>query len=211
MSYNKLGFTSGQTLKAEHLNHMEDGIANAGGVTSWNDLTDKPFGSEVTEGVLKWDGDSSGKEVLDLVNNHQNTLAKVSNDTFTADELNGCTMVIYTKGMGETEITIGQENAQAAQFVEGLVAVMLEQTPFVLTVVDDDVYAGMPMKKGTYFNVTVDEAEVVEYVKSISCLTHKVETIKTLDEKYLPELTSPSGKKFKLSVDDNGTISATEV
>lgn len=31
MSYNKLGFTSGQTLKAEHLNHMEDGIANAGG------------------------------------------------------------------------------------------------------------------------------------------------------------------------------------
>lgn len=26
MSYNKLGFTSGQTLKAEHLNHMEDGI-----------------------------------------------------------------------------------------------------------------------------------------------------------------------------------------
>lgn len=29
MSYNKLGFTSGQTLKAEHLNHMEDGIANA--------------------------------------------------------------------------------------------------------------------------------------------------------------------------------------
>lgn len=26
MSYNKLGFTSGQTLKAEHLNHMESGI-----------------------------------------------------------------------------------------------------------------------------------------------------------------------------------------
>lgn len=26
MSYEKLGFTSGQTLKAEHLNHMEDGI-----------------------------------------------------------------------------------------------------------------------------------------------------------------------------------------
>ena len=26
MSYNKLGFTSGQTLKAEHLNHMENGI-----------------------------------------------------------------------------------------------------------------------------------------------------------------------------------------
>lgn len=41
MSYNKLGFTSGQTLKAEHLNHMEEGIANAGS-TSWGNITDKP-------------------------------------------------------------------------------------------------------------------------------------------------------------------------
>lgn len=29
MSYEKLGFESGQKLKAEHLNHMEEGIANA--------------------------------------------------------------------------------------------------------------------------------------------------------------------------------------
>lgn len=31
MSYEKLGFVKGQKLKADHLNHMEDGIANAGG------------------------------------------------------------------------------------------------------------------------------------------------------------------------------------
>lgn len=35
MSYTKLGFVSNQILKAEHLNHMEDGIANAGG-GDWN-------------------------------------------------------------------------------------------------------------------------------------------------------------------------------
>ena len=29
MSYEKLGFVKGQVLKADHLNHMEDGIANA--------------------------------------------------------------------------------------------------------------------------------------------------------------------------------------
>lgn len=29
MSYEKLGFEKGQVLKAEHLNHMEDGIVNA--------------------------------------------------------------------------------------------------------------------------------------------------------------------------------------
>ena len=50
MSYEKLGFEKGQVLKAEHLNHMEDGIANAGGVgfeywkgnVTWNN-TDKYF------------------------------------------------------------------------------------------------------------------------------------------------------------------------
>lgn len=51
MSYEKLGFVSGQTLKAEHLNHMEEGIANACGnggsavvgEVSWDDLKNKPF------------------------------------------------------------------------------------------------------------------------------------------------------------------------
>lgn len=35
MSYEKLGFVKGQTLKAEHLNHMEEGISNASGA-DWN-------------------------------------------------------------------------------------------------------------------------------------------------------------------------------
>lgn len=35
MSYEKLGFVSGQKLKAEHLNHIEEGIANAG-ESDWN-------------------------------------------------------------------------------------------------------------------------------------------------------------------------------
>lgn len=32
MSYEKLNFISGQILKAEHLNHMEDGILEASGL-----------------------------------------------------------------------------------------------------------------------------------------------------------------------------------
>lgn len=50
MSYEKQNFTSGQVLTAAALNHMEDGIANAGGAQSWNDLKDKPF-YETTEMV----------------------------------------------------------------------------------------------------------------------------------------------------------------
>ena len=44
MSYEKLGFTKGQTLKADHLNHMEEGISNAGGA-----------GFEYWNGEVEWD------------------------------------------------------------------------------------------------------------------------------------------------------------
>jgi len=46
MSYEKLGFTKGQILKADHLNHIEEGIANAGGASSWDDLKNRPFYKE---------------------------------------------------------------------------------------------------------------------------------------------------------------------
>lgn len=40
MSYEKLGFVSGQKLKAEHLNHMEEGIANASAGASGSAIID---------------------------------------------------------------------------------------------------------------------------------------------------------------------------
>ena len=53
MAYTKQGFKDGQKLTAEHLNKMESGIEEAlnkeGGVSSWNDLTDKPFGETIVE------------------------------------------------------------------------------------------------------------------------------------------------------------------
>lgn len=68
MSYEKQNFVDGQILTAEHLNHMEQGIADASPVktvndtapdengnvklpaTSWGDLPDKPF---TEEGVIE--------------------------------------------------------------------------------------------------------------------------------------------------------------
>lgn len=70
MSYNKLGFTKGQVLKAEHLNHIEEGIANAGGASSWNDLADKPFDVEQDEAVIlecMIDTDTQSVSPMDIV------------------------------------------------------------------------------------------------------------------------------------------------
>lgn len=71
-------------------------------------------------------------------------------------------------------------------------------------------------QKGVYFLCF----ENVFYVSGVSLSTSEtpeitwdgnIGGIKKLDEKFMPELTSPNGKKFKLTVDDSGTISATEV
>lgn len=51
MAYTKQNFKSGQTLTAEHLNKIEQGIVDADN-KSWNDLTDKPFGMEISRGVV---------------------------------------------------------------------------------------------------------------------------------------------------------------
>lgn len=84
MSYNKLGFTSGQTLKAEHLNHMEEGIANASGVSSWNDLTDKPFYDETLEPIT-WDGNTEG--LVEVGYSSNESFFKISDKVFTYDDV----------------------------------------------------------------------------------------------------------------------------
>ena len=57
-------------------------------------------------------------------------------------------------------------------------------------------------------NISVAEASNVARNGSLYWIE---EEIVHIDPKYLPPLTSPSGKQFKLTVDDSGTITATEV
>lgn len=64
MSYKKQNFVSGQTLKAEHLNHMEDGIVNAGGIIDvvklpTEDISESSFYRLLTAEFI------DGREILD--------------------------------------------------------------------------------------------------------------------------------------------------
>lgn len=87
MSYEKLGFTSGQKLMADHLNHMEEGIANAVGASSWNNLSDKPFGEVYRNDTFIVD--NSVFESADETDKFM-WYTKVSDMTFTLDDfING--------------------------------------------------------------------------------------------------------------------------
>ena len=70
-------------------------------------------------------------------------------------------------------------------------------------------------QKGVYFFCL----ENVFYVSGVSSSTSdtpeitwdgNIGGIKKIDEKFMPVLTSPNGTKFKITVDDSGTITATE-
>lgn len=112
-----------------------------------------------------------------------------------------------------TKSEIGQqaEGATLMLFAQGLPAV------FILYEADSET----GLSAGTYLVNTEGLSDSIGFDMRVKSFTvynttvfaKKIE-MKRMDEKYLPErivLTSPSGKKFNIAVDDSGTITATEV
>ena len=100
-------------------------------------------------------------------------------------------------------------------------AVIIMTDNFVIDGTDDAVFR----EKGVYFAHHPDGIYITGIASADSDTPEitwdgNIETIKTIDPKYipselneiiLPSSTSGSSKKFKITVDDSGTISATEV
>lgn len=191
MSYEKLGFVSGQKLKAEHLNHMEDGIANI----SWNDLADKPFGEETTTvsgDTLTWDGNTEG---LVNTNNAELPMYKVSDVIITKSDLtNGISFVVN----GEEE-SIDWETFQSAVndddfgLLEAVAIVPYDNYNFDNGIVFPEA--------GVYFinipNVACCSSFTIHgYTGFVTTGT----VVKPLDEKYLPDSVKGGGDIVIVSV-----------
>lgn len=194
MSYNKLGFTSGQTLKAEHLNHMEDGIAKAT-TPSWNDLADKPFYSELVEGAPEFNGDLTDKEYIDVGDGI--LTVKMSDTPLTMEQLLGSTVVVKLNGsdFGVDEDTIvefvaTEENIMMQQLDESsymLGIIYNDMIPVVYVVSGDLSSMGVPLTDGVYFIYAQMDTQYI-YAQSLSCLNGMQEVVHKIDEKYLPEV-----------------------
>jgi hypothetical protein len=186
MSYEKLGFVSGQKLKAEHLNHMEEGIANAGGVSSWNDLADKPFYSEMVEGTAEFDGDLTGKECVDYGNGI--SMVKITENTVTLEQLVGSTVVVKAPdGYDDVvfEITEDMIEVQTVTETTGMMIVVADELPLMFVAYGDVAAAGAPFSDGTYFMYQpIDGSDA--YTRSLSCLSGMQEKVHKIDAKYLP-------------------------
>jgi hypothetical protein len=171
-----------------------------GGVTSWNDLTDKPFGEETVGGdTLTWDGNTEGRA------NAAGMFFKVSDAMPSeSDFANGYIVCSGGEIIEVNEETFGDECYLTTPGI-------LMGMGVVVAYEDGSEYNGMVFPKaGTYLGWHEDVGEV-SYLTIPGYTGFTTTVVKPLDEKYLPTLTSPSGKKFKLSVSDDGTLIATEV
>ena len=153
------------------------------GVTSWNDLTDKPFGEAVESTIL----------------------FEVSNPEPTIDDWNHVQLLNYNVE-NCVEVVYGETYHVVTDTFEGdIVATSQIRVPLA-----NDIDLSIESRPDfSFYKITFgsDTEAFPTYIKVESVK----KTVTPLDEKFMPILTSPSGKKFKLSVDDSGAVTATEV
>ena len=174
----------------QHNNELIEciGLAEAGGsspsgASSWNDLTDKPFGLIPHEPIV-WDGNTDGKEIVQIDSTTQWVL--VSEEYFTADQLIGET---YTIGGNVFDIT----ETDVRRHGDGVV----EHNYFI----SFPAPIGKFTIPGTYF-AYINDGETF-----VSELTTK--KIKKISEKYLPYVViteDMSDNSFSCNVSDIFTL-----
>lgn len=169
-------------------------IPDPGGI-SWNDLTDKPFGESATGGdTLTWDGNTEGLESVLLPIGAE--LFRISDAVPTrADCENGVT-VVYNDGSTATLTNCFDVNDL------GLLSTIVSVPK------DNFNWDGVILPKAGCWAMNMGD----RYVTSLTIPGYTgFPGVKRMDEKYMPLLTAPNGTKYKISVSDDGKLTAIAV
>ena len=177
--------------KSTHLLAEQDGAyarvpkdAVGGGVTSWNDLPDRPFGEE--DWSIEWDGDLTGREVIRVEGIRFVRLAEEVD--FSTDDLIGGRMTYTVTDSPSPSLvpdgtyTVDVTNDTLMQMMDGFVGIKgdsnITPMPFIIinTYGDADMGGDGALPKGVFFMVAA-------YL-DVNSLSNT--TIKTIDPKYLP-------------------------
>lgn len=188
--------TAARNVKIYSVNHHANKInpdllpdnIGGGGVSSWNDLTDKPFGEKPPLFDIRWDGKTEGHEVVTEFN-------QVKVDDFVLlnpNELIGAkvTFVDYHDGHEEVE----EVTADVMEDYGGAIGLYGGAVIFIY---DVDAFAsesGIPsgvLSNGVWFGISESF-----YISALTAPTK----VKKLDSKYLPTL--------KIYLDSNGNYTS---
>ena len=192
------GFTGAEVIKTEALpEHLQFGEYEEYGDT------------------LTWDGNTDGLESVDMSGDGSMVLYKISDAMPTQGDIQGNWEISFKLFDGTGGATVSETLlTDLGRFDYSDIPMFLFLNSMPTLVVMPSNYAGFNITGGIY---VVDHIEFTEGEAYISSLTINgytgfiTKTVTPLDEKYMPVLKSPSGKKFKITVDDTGTLTATEV
>lgn len=158
------------------------------------------FGETVEKGdTLTWDGNTEG-----LVN-AGGAFYKVSDAVLTDEQIKGCSFSLPDG----TTVMIGDS-------WDGMVASGYYSEDCVVP----EVIAFARKENATLKGITFPEPGIYcmaiegTYIASVTVPGYggfESKTVTPLDEKYMPILTSPGGKKYKIAVADDGTLTTTAV
>lgn len=189
---------NGEDVAAQVANVVKENMLT---VSSWNDLEDKPFGDTVTvhSDTLTWDGNTEG-----LASSWR--WYKVSDAVPTKEEV-GTESSCICEGILNEELWVQDLNGGGLHLGSGEVLIIPPSAvgiPIGGDIGDDVVFT----EPGVYFLCGTTSFNIPGYAGFT-----KTE-VQHIDPKYLPGfmfLTSPNGTRFKITVDDNGALSASAV
>ena len=174
-------------------------FGGSGGATSWNDLEDKPFYNE------------PGVEIM------PETQLEDYGAGFVAVTVFGCPDFVvgktYTVNLDGTPYScVAWDSGEGVVCLGNTYAFGGEDTgePFVALHFPAGAYEGSD-QDGIVVQILDSILDSSEIYRGKIVSIYTAETIKPLDEKYMPILTSPNGSKFKLTVTDEGAIIGTKI
>ena len=156
-----------------------------------------------------FDNDYGDREYLTIA--AATDLVKISDYVLTEEECIGAEIRFMLNGQPKTCTASGALDISGEYGIPAFFVVasdfVYSDFPLVGVVKTGGTVEGVQVSAGTYYMSTG-----IGYASYFSALDG-IEVVHKIDEKFLPEpvLTSPGGKKFKLNIDDNGAITATEV
>ena len=160
-----------------------------GGVSSWNDLTDKPFYGENL--IIEWDGNPEGKDIIDMGNM---PMYKVSDKVLTKNDFVGATIKVDNMEIVLTEEMVSELFMEFADgLVIGLEFPILSTSKTIFDPSSQTFASSAPSviefpSTGTYFGIPM-------------VLSNEI--VKTIDPKYLPQ-TGGGGMFVNVSKDSTG-------
>lgn len=165
----------------------------------WEDIGNKPFGEEAVLGdTLYWDGNTEGLESFEL---NEITYYKVSEIVPTLAEICAGGAITGTDGNDPMTLEFTADHVDANELLTYIF--ISPHKALQMMVVNEAGHTGI------YFSSS--EGVYICALKINGYNGFPATVVKPLDEKYMPVLTSPNGTRFKISVGNDGSLSAAEV